>query len=154
MNLIETKILNENEKLQISNLWNNEYPITLSFSDSLGFESYLNSLLETVHYIMKDDNQTILAWSCKFTRDHEKWFAIILDQKIQGLGKGTEILNVLKTNESQLNAWVIEKEIYVKQNGEIYKSPLHFYLKNSFEICSEIRIENEKLSAVKIIWKK
>ncbi len=154
MSLIETKILNENEKLQISKLWNNEYPTTLNFSDSLGFDAYLNTLSETVHYIMKDDNQTILAWGCKFTRDHEKWFAIILDQKIQGLGKGTEILNAIKSKESQLNAWVIDKEMYVKQNGDIYKSPLQFYLKNSFKICSEIRLENEKISAVKIIWKK
>ena len=154
MKLIEKTFLNDNEKIQISKIWNNEYPITLNFSDSEGFDTYLNSLSDTIHYILENENNEILAWGCKFTRDNEKWFAVILDEKIQGKGKGTEILNAIKNNEITLNAWVIDKEIYTKLNGEIYKSPLNFYLKNSFNLCPEIRLENEKLSAVKITWKK
>ena len=46
--------------------------------------------------------------------------------------------------------WPIKKN--VKPNYDIYKSPLDFYLKNSLEVCSEIRADNENLSAVKITW--
>ncbi|MES2863582.1 MAG: hypothetical protein V4666_05650 [Bacteroidota bacterium] len=154
MKLVEKTFLNDNEKTQILKIWNNEYPMTLNFSDAVGFDAYLNSLSDTIHYIIENENNVILAWGCKFTRDNEKWFAIILDQKIQGKGKGTEILNAIKNNEIKLNAWVIDTENYKKLDGEMYKSPLPFYLKNSFNLCPEIRIENEKLSAVKITWEK
>ncbi|GGI27649.1 hypothetical protein [Pedobacter mendelii] len=76
-----------------------------------------------------------------------------LDEKIHGMGKGTALLSALKENETVLNAWVIDKEEAIKQNGEIYKSPLNFYLKNGFMVYPEMRLENEKMSAVKIIWK-
>lgn len=154
MELIEKTFLNDNEKIQIMKIWNNEYPIILNFSDSAGFDDYLNSLSDVVHYIVENENNLILAWGCKFKRDNEKWFAIILDQKIQDKGKGTEILNTIKNNEINLNAWVIDTENYKKLDGEIYKSPLNFYLKNSFKTCPKIRLENEKLSAVKITWEK
>ena len=32
------------------------------------------------------------------------------------------------------------------------KSLMKFYLKNNFRICSEIRIKNEKILAMKIKW--
>jgi len=153
MKLIEKKILTENEKIRITAIWNNEYPITLLFADSSGFDNYLNSLSETDHYIIENEENEIMAWCFKFIRDNEKWFAIILDEKIHGKGKGTEILNAMKKNETNLNGWVTDKETFKKQNGAVYKSPLNFYLKNSFTTCPEIRMENEKLSAVKITWR-
>ena len=152
MIMIERNFLEENEKIQILNIWNSEYPTTLNFAELTGFDNYLNSLSEPKHYILNNANNEILAWACKFVRDSEMWFVVILDEKIQGKGKGTEILNLIKHDETKLNGWVTDKEIFVKQNGEIYKSPLEFYLKNSFKVCPEIRIDNEKLSAVKIAW--
>ena len=146
--------LNPTQKKQISEIWNNEYPKSLNFTDSTGFDNYLAGLSDPVYYLLEDDSGEIIAWACKFIRDNEKWFAIILDQKIHGQGKGTTLLNALKENESVLNAWVIDKDKAIKLNGEIYKSPLNFYLKNGFLLCPEIRFENEKMSAVKIIWKK
>ncbi len=107
---------------------------------------------EANHYILRNENNEIEAWACKFERDSEKWFAVILDEKLHGKGKGTEILNLIKDNETNLNGWVIDKEIFLKQNGEIYRSPLNFYTKNSFKVCQGIRVDNEKLSAVKISW--
>lgn len=154
MKLTEKKQLTDYEKIQISGIWNKEYPKTLHFSDSGGFDAYLTTLSDPIHYILENDTAEILAWACKFIRDQEKWFAIILDEKIHGKGKGTEILNAIKENENDLNAWVIDKETDLKTNGEVYKSPLNFYLKNGFKVTPEIRLENEKMSAVKIIWKK
>jgi hypothetical protein len=154
MKLIEKKSLNEDQKIRITEIWNNEYPITLAFSDSSGFDNYLSALSQTDHYILEDEEHKIMAWACKFTRENEKWLVIILDEKIHGKGHGTEILNVLKKNETHLNGWVVDNEIYKKINGDMYKSPLNFYLKNSFKTSPEIRTKNEKLSALKITWEK
>ncbi|MEO7977870.1 hypothetical protein [Flavobacterium sp.] len=63
------------------------------------------------------------------------------------------MLNELKKNKKSLNGWVIDHENDIKQNKEFYKSPLLFYVKNGFVICEEKRIENEKMSGVKINWK-
>jgi len=152
--LLTTTSLTPAQKIQISTIWNNEYPKSLNFTDSNGFDNYLSTLSGPVHYILENESGEILAWACKFIRDNEKWFAVILAEKIQGQGKGTELLNALKETESVLNAWVIDKEEAKKANGETYRSPLNFYLKNGFVVYPEIRLENEKMSAVKIIWKK
>jgi len=53
-----------------------------------------------------------------------------------------------------LNGWVVDGERYIKSNGEKYLSPLEFYKKNDFEILVGERLETEKISAVKIKWKK
>ena len=152
MKLIKKKYLNEQEKIRITEIWNNEYPVTLLFSDPLEFDHYLHSLTDANHYVLENDENELQAWGCTFIRDHEKWFVIILDEKIHRKGKGTEILNAIKKNETNLNGWITDKEIYRKLNGELYTSPLNFYLKNSFILCPGIRMENEKLSAVKITW--
>ncbi|MCZ4223687.1 N-acetyltransferase [Pedobacter rhodius] len=152
--LLNKTFLTSSQKTQISAIWNNEYPKSLSFTDSKGFDNYLATLSEPLHYILESESGALLAWACKFIRDNEKWFAVILDEKIHGQGKGTLLLNALKEDEPVLNAWVIDKEEALKLNGEIYKSPLNFYLKNGFLVYPEIRLENEKMSAVKISWKK
>jgi len=87
--------LNPTQKKQISEIWNNEYPKSLNFTDSTGFDNYLAGLSDPVYYLLEDDSGEIIAWACKFIRDNEKWFAIILDQKIHGQGKGTTLLNAL-----------------------------------------------------------
>lgn len=86
-------------------------------------------------------------------REGEDWFAIILDHQIQGKGNGSLLINELKKNNSSLNGWVIDQENEAKHNKEFYKSPMPFYIKNGFTILTEIRIENEKMSGVKINWK-
>jgi hypothetical protein len=48
---------------------------------------------------------------------------------------------------------IIDKENFLKKNGDMYKSPLNFYINNSFNLNPDIRIDNEKLSAVKITWR-
>jgi hypothetical protein len=71
---------------------------------------------------------------------------------VHGQGKGTLLLNKLKENEHKLCGWVVDHDNDRKQDGEPYKSPLKFYQKNGFAICSDVRLETEKRSAVKIIW--
>jgi hypothetical protein len=87
-------------------------------------------------------------------RENEKWFVIILDSKIHGNGFGTEILELARQNENELNGWVIDHSNERKRDGELYVSPLNFYLNSGFKKLSENRLELDKISAVKIKWGK
>nr|WP_290861271.1 GNAT family N-acetyltransferase [Flavobacterium sp.] len=93
-----------------------------------------------------------MGWGIIFVRDSEQWFALLIDSRFQGMGLGTFLLNELKKTQPELNGWVIDHENDLKQNGKPYLSPLAFYKKNNFEVLGNFRIENEKLSAVKIKW--
>ena len=152
MEFIRTKELSKVWKTEILELWNKEYPQKLNYKSLLDFEYYLEILTNQSHIVIIDENQNIKGWYFDFIRDGEKWFAILLDSKIQGQGFGTQLLNLAKEGASELNAWVIDHDNDLKQNGEFYKSPLPFYLKNGFEKLSGIRLELDKLSAVKIRW--
>lgn len=154
MKIIEKQILSLEEKEVLREIWNNEYPERLHLKTMEDFDLYLNGLLNTKHYLLFDDLDKIIGWSFTFLRDREDWFAIILDSKIQGRGNGTFLINEIKKNNTSLNGWVIDQENEVKQKEEIYKSPMPFYFKNGFEILPDIRIENEKMSGVKIYWKR
>ncbi len=153
MEFVKTSKLYRLQKQEICDLWNNEYPENLNYKTLFEFEQYLRSLDNPSHVIMLDENQKIKGWYFDFYRDDEKWFALILNSECQGKGWGRKILNLAKEKETELNAWVIDHNKYKKRNGERYKSPLNFYVKNGFEIMSETRLQNEKIAAVKIKWK-
>jgi len=153
MKIIEKSILSVEEKEVLRELWNQEYPARLYLKNLEDFDSYLNGLSNTKHYLLFDDPKKIIGWTFTFFREEENWFAIILDSKIQGKGNGSLLINEIKKNNESLNGWVIDQESELKQNKEFYKSPMQFYIKQDFTICSEIRLENEKMSAVKINWK-
>lgn len=154
MEFIERIELSKNDKKEILNLWNTEYPEKLNYQTLSEFEKYLEDLTEQSHILMKSQNQSIKGWYFDFIRDQEKWFALILDSKFQGKGFGSKILNLAKEKESELNGWVIDHNRDQKKNGEAYISPLNFYLKNGFEKLKENRLEMEKISAVQIKWRK
>ena len=154
MQFIKTSKLSKPQKQEILDLWNNEFPEKLKYQDVADFDKYLKNLTNQSHIIMVNEDQKIKGWYFDFIRDNEKWFAIILDSKCQGKGLGKKMLDIAKEKESELNGWVIDHRNDVKQNGEYYQSPLSFYLKNGFELLIETRLENERISAVKIKWKK
>ncbi|MFL9834332.1 GNAT family N-acetyltransferase [Chryseobacterium terrae] len=153
MKIATTKHLNPEQKQQILQLWNNEYPEKLAYKNLEDFENYLEKLSEVNHFLLLDDEK-IQGWAITFKRENEIWFAIILSENLHGKGWGTKVLNELKQNTEELNGWVIDHNNDKKMNGNFYKSPLRFYLKNDFEVLPEIRLELEIMSAVKIKWKK
>jgi hypothetical protein len=152
MKIIEKDILSAEEKEVLRVLWNEEYPARLNCKTIEDFDLYLNGLCNTKHYLLLDDSDQINGWAFTFLRENENWFAIILNHQIQGKGNGSLLINELKTKNSSLNGWVVDNENEVKQNATLYRSPMDFYLKNDFIICAAIRIENEKMSGVKIHW--
>lgn len=153
MKITTTNCLDLKQKRQILQLWNNEYPEKLAYKNLEGFENYLEKLHNVNHFLLTD-NEKIHGWAITFMRDSEIWFAIILSGNIHGEGWGTKMLNELKQNKTELNGWVIDHNNDKKINGEFYKSPLEFYLKNEFKLLSDIRLELEIMSAVKIKWTK
>ena len=154
MKIVRQTELNDKQKEKILELWNNEYPKKLAYNSVADFEKYLNKLTDQNHYLLVDENEKINGWATTFIRENEKWFAIIISEKLHGKCFGTKMLNELKCNENVLNGWVIDHNSDIKINGNVYLSPLKFYLKNGFEILNETRLELEIMSAVKIKWKK
>ncbi|HAQ70899.1 MAG TPA: N-acetyltransferase [Flavobacteriales bacterium] len=154
MEFLSTSELTENQKAQLFELWNREYPATLNYASIQGLDDYLNGLTEATHVLILDESKSVKAWHVDFVREGEKWFAIIVDSDFHGQGLGTELLNRAKAKESELNGWVIDQDNDVKQNGDSYLSPLGFYLNNGFEQLKDKRLELQHLSAVLIRWDK
>jgi GNAT superfamily N-acetyltransferase len=150
---IETKYLNIKHKQEIINLWNEEYPIQLNYKKIEDFEIYLENLNNCIHYLIQDSNNTIKGWAFKFERDNKKWFAVIIAKEFQGIGIGKNLLEKIKTNETELLGWVINHSNDDKKNGEKYISPINFYKKCDFTITTE-RLQSNLISAIKIKWKK
>jgi hypothetical protein len=153
MKIIEKDNLSIKEKEMLRMLWNDEYPARLNYKNSEDFDFYLNELSNTKHYLLLDDSDEINGWAFTFLRDNEDWFAIILNSQIQRKGNGTLLIEELKKKNYSLNGWAVDHDNDIKKNGKEYKSPLLFYTKNDFIVYENTRIENEKISAVKISWK-
>lgn len=152
LEITQTTELNEQAKKQVLELWNSEYPEKLSYNSLTEFDNYLQNLKNQNHFLLTSDIAIILGWAFTFDRDNEKWFAIILSEKIKGLGLGRKMLDAIKNNEKVLNGWVTDHNKDMKKNGQHYISPLKFYEKCGFKILSDVRLELDKISAVKIKW--
>lgn len=150
MKIVKAMSLDPIQKKRIMNIWNNEYPKLLSHETLFDFENFLTKLENTEHYLAEIDNE-IVGWIVTFQRNEENWFVILVDSKKQGKGIGTELLSIAKYNCIDLNGWAIDLDDYKKSNGQAYHSPIGFYQKMGFEVTDE-RLDDEKLSAVKIKW--
>ena len=141
MEITETSLLTEPEREHLCALWNREYPVQLSYDTLAAFDNYLAGLGNSLHYLLKNEAGDIMGWACKFIRDNEKWFAIILDGRVQGKGMGTLLLEQLKKEEDWLSGWATDHDRYIKPDGEPYRSPLQFYEKNGFSMAFEEDID-------------
>lgn len=151
MKLVKKDLLSLEEKIQLHQLWNTEYPEQLKHESLDELDLYLKSLSSVKHYLLTDET-IIKAWAFSFIRDNAIWFAIIVSHEIQRMNQGLFLLNQLKKENNSLNGWVVDHNNYKKENGQVYISPILFYKKMDFTINTETRLENEKLSAVKIRW--
>lgn len=152
MIVLHTNRLTTAQELSVSLLWNQEYPQQIMMETLIDFESYISTLTDEDHYLYTEDE--VLGWAFKFTRNQERWFAIIIDSSIHHKGIGTMLLNKLKDGETELNGWVVDHSNYKKANLQTYSSPLPFYLKNGFKVLEDIRFQSPKISGIKIKWEK
>lgn len=133
-------------------LWNEEYPSTLALSGPLDLDRYLLTLSGPQHFLLVADTDELYGWSCSFTRDGDVWFAMIVAGAQQGRGYGRMLMEAMRTRHDRLPGWVIDAEGAAKRNGEPYRSPLGFYLRNGFEVIPEERSGTSALSAVRMRW--
>lgn len=152
MKIIAINSLSDAEKASVFELWNTEYPAQLAFHALQDFENYLRVLHQPTHLLAINQQGDLCGWAFSFEREGECWFAIIIHNTAQRTGLGTRLLDELKILNPILNGWVTDHPDYEKMNGEPYHSPMQFYIKNAFQVCPEIRLETDKLSAVKIKW--
>lgn len=154
MKFSETKQLNLEQKRAVLQMWNKEYPVAFSYDSLSQFEEYLDGLLGQNHKLVLDNNDEVIAWYFDFIREKERWFAIIIDANAQGRGLGNQLMQRAKEANHQLNGWVIDQHHCVKMNGDLYHSPLEFYVKNGFVIDPNKRLEHKNIQMIKIIWDK
>lgn len=142
--------LSAGEHEQVRRIWNNEYPESLRLETSEDFDAYLEKLSDRVHYLVFGHGN-VLGWAMTFQRDDVRWFAMILDASLHRTGTGSRLLDRLKTDNERLYAWAIDHDTAVKRDGNLYASPLAFYLKNGF-VKEEVRLEIPTMSGVRICW--
>lgn len=153
MNLVEKVELTEAEKHQVLELWNKEYPASITYKDIPAFDEFLVKMGSPRHKLLIE-NEVLAGWIATFDRDGERWFSIIINSQLQGKGIGKRLLEMAKSEEAHLCGWVVDHQDYLKLDGTSYNSPLQFYIKLGFEVISEVRYKGDRLSAVKIYWKK
>jgi GNAT superfamily N-acetyltransferase len=152
LQIFRTVHLDKGARQQLLQLWNAEYPANLAYNSLLAFEGYLEELSCPTHFLLTNDSGLINGWAVTFIREDEKWFGVILSGAVQGQGWGRKMLDTLKQSEKELNGWVIDHNNERKINGQSYTSPLRFYQKLGFEVLKGVRLELDKISAVKIRW--
>lgn len=153
MKFLSVSILSEDHKESLLRLWNKEYPVDLQYREIADFKVYLEKLDDQHHRLLVDENDRITGWYSDFQRDGERWFLVILDSKIHHNGFGTQLMKLAKKDWDELNGWVIIENHYLKADGEIYLSPIQFYIKNGFKIIDNIQLDTGKITATKITWK-
>ena len=152
MKIITTPALSDQQKQTALNIWNTEYPVRLLMPDMNEFDAFINTLINPQYYLLTNETDEIVGWAATFSIEPVRCFFIMLAGSIHGKGYGSLLLNELKKDESQLFGWAIDHNDDIKANGEPYPSPINFYRKNGFTINVDLRLENEQLSAVNILW--
>jgi len=152
MKITKQTWLTPEQKQAALKIWNAEYPVNLQMPGIAEFDAFLNPLVNTKYYLLIDDNDVIAGWAATFSVESVRSFFIMLHSAYHGKGYGTNLLNEVKIDGTQLFAWAIDHNNDVKPDGRPYPSPINFYLKNGFTVNDSLRLENEQLSAVNILW--
>jgi hypothetical protein len=148
MRVIYTEHLSKNQHQQIDFLWNKEYPKNLMNR----FSMLLDDAINYRHFIIENEQNTIVGWAVLFDKENETRFSIIIAESFKGKGLGCQLITELKKESPCFYGWVIDHSNDVKNDGSIYHSPISFYSKLNFEILNDQRLETPIISAVKIKW--
>jgi len=152
--IIHTQVLNQQQQFELLKCWNEVYPLNLKFDDLGKMKIYFDGLQKLEYFLLIDSSIPATAFSFRFIRDEELWLAMLMPPAMQGKGYGSILIEELTENINSISAWVVDHERDVKADGSPYISPLLFYLKERFEIQEGVRLENDTISAAKLVWKK
>jgi hypothetical protein len=131
MNIETHPSLTFGQTRSVLKLWNEEYPKQLNYKSVDELNGYLSGLAHVVHYLIINDDEDVLGWASKFSRDAQKWFVIIINSNIHGKGWGSKILQMIIAHEEEINGWVVDNDSYTKSDSSVYRSPLAFYQKTA-----------------------
>lgn len=154
MNYTQTHQLTNEQKVAIMGIWNQVYPAQLQHSTVLSFEKYLYPLKNERHILVMDETENITGWLVTFDRKEDRWFAMLLADRAQGQGIGSELLRQAKAANKVLNGWVVDHNSYKRQDGKTYLSPLEFYIKNEFEVLRDNHFEDNKIAVIQVRWER
>lgn len=152
MKIIHLPNLDAAQKKSVLKIWNDEYPEPLAYNRGAEFENYLRQLTNQMHLLLIEEGE-VRGWLMVFTRNQERWLALILARNLQGQGWGAKLLAKAKQEEKEINGWVINHDEFKKSDGRSYRSPVSFYQSNGFELLTD-KISNDKLKAVKMRWRR
>lgn len=152
--IIHTQVLNQQQQFELLKCWNEVYPLNLKFDDLGKMKIYFDGLQKLEYFLLIDSSIPATAFSFRFIRDEELWLAMLMPPAMQGKGYGSILIEELTENINSISAWVLDHERDVMADGSPYISPLLFYLKERFEIQEGVRLENDTISAAKLVWKK
>ena len=144
--------LTTTQKEEILTLWNTVSPANISHDTIESLEEYLKTLNNVIYTLTLDDQEKVVGWFADFDREGGRWFAMLLDASVQGKGVGSSLLTQVKSRYDDISGWVIDHSDDARLDGKPYISPVNFYLKNGFEIVSDVRLELDYLSCVKMRW--
>ncbi|WP_158021904.1 GNAT family N-acetyltransferase [Flammeovirga pacifica] len=135
---------------ELFHLWNSVYPMQLAYQDLSGLADYFMPLQNKHHILVKDVQNKVVGWFFCFEREHETWFAVLVNNDLKKQHIGSTLIQLAKERFRPLNGWVIDHDRYFKLDGQKYESPLSFYLRHGFKVIENERLEIPILSAVKI----
>jgi GNAT superfamily N-acetyltransferase len=148
----EIQDINENLAPELLQLWNSVYPVSVCYTNVEDFRKYLQNLQDPEHLVLKSQTGKVMAWGFTFHRENERWFGLLVQNEFQGTGLGSLLLEKMMESETQLSGWITDHDRSLKQTGEVYPSPMGFYLKHGFIAHPGIRLETDSLSALKMVW--
>jgi hypothetical protein len=70
--IVKATLLNADQKNQICNLWNTEYPQKLAISP-VAFDAYLGESSGHSHFLILENNTDLIGWANTFERAGERW---------------------------------------------------------------------------------
>lgn len=72
MQLQTCTILQPHHKEEILQLWNQEYPKEMMLQSMANFDAYLEKLDKGKHWLLLNENNTVMGWAFSFDREGER----------------------------------------------------------------------------------
>jgi GNAT superfamily N-acetyltransferase len=143
-----TKVLTQQQAMQIDMLWNALYSVKLKDRFSLLLQGVDNFM----HYMIEDEAGNVQAWAVYFEKEDKIRFSILVSKAAQGKGLGRQLIDALKADLPEFYGWVTDHNNDLLSDGSTYISPLPFYLKQGFKVLDNVRLDTEMIQAVMIHW--
>ncbi len=140
--------ISTSEKSYIENLWNSEFPAVSKLPENKELDYFLKDTTDHRFYFLKVNGE-LAGWGFKFKRYSGTWFVLAVERQHQSKGLGSKLLSEIKKNETEINCWSIDENIYSKTDGTPYRPPNDFLKANGLQPLENIRGHDGKVSAIK-----